>query len=632
MKVVILAGGQGTRMGGLTKDIPKPMVPLAGKPILEHQLNLLSRYNLTDITILVGYKSEIIKNYFKDGVNWGVNIDYYQDPKPLGTSGSLKEIQNDISAPFLLMYGDTILDIHLKDLINFHHKKKSIASLVVHPNDHPEDSDLIEIDKKGNVINFFSKPHKKNIYFRNLVNAALYVLDPEVFNFIRKGIFSDFGKDIFPKVLSSGKGISAYNTTEYIKDIGTPQRLKEVENDFFSGKIKKSNKVYKQKAIFLDRDGVINVESDPIDTVEKFKLLPRVSEALKKINKSVYLNVIITNQPIVAKGFITEKELTTIHNYMEHIIGYDGAYFNRIYYCPHHPKKGFKDEVKKYKISCNCRKPGTKLLKTAEKEMNIDLKHSFFIGDRTVDIKTGNNANMQTILVRQGFKGLDKKYECKPDFIFDDLYDATKFILNDYQKILSKIESYFKDNLDKSENLFISVGGLSRSGKSTFSTILKKYFMDLKIEVEIIQLDKWILPLKKRDQSQNVRNRYQYDRLNKDIKKLLSGEEVILNEYSSFDRSDNQFKSLISWNESQVTIIEGVIALDSHYIRRISNHSFFIRINEEERKNRFESFYIEKGLKKKEIVQVYQKRNYDEVPVIDRSAKFANIIINMDSL
>ena len=231
------------------------------------------------------------------------------------------------------------------------------------------------------------------------------------------------------------------------------------------------NKTNKQKAIFLDRDGVINQESDRIDNIEKFNLLPKVIESVKNINNSDFLNVVITNQPIVAKGFISEKKLSEIHNYMESQFGLKGAYFNRIYYCPHHPERGYDGERKEYKITCKCRKPGTGMIEHAIKDMNIDPQESFIIGDRTVDIMAGINSNLQTILLRQGYAGKDKKYDCQPDFIFNDLYEATSFILNDFYKILSKIKKYFNRVKIKNNKTIIAVGGLSRSGKTTFSSV-----------------------------------------------------------------------------------------------------------------------------------------------------------------
>ncbi len=632
MKVIILAGGKGTRMGSLTESIPKPMVLLAGKPVLEHQINFLKSYNLTDVFMLLGHKGEIIKKYFKDGKKFGVNIKYFFDPKPLGTAGSLKEIEKFILEPFLLFYGDTMIDINLTQFIDFHDEKQSIASLVVHPNDHPKDSDLLDIDNEDYVTNFFPKPHKNIFNLRNLVNAALYILNPEIFDFIDKGVFSDFGKDIFPKVLHKRKLISAYNTTEYIKDIGTPSRLLEVEKDFLSGKVQLRNKINKQKAIFLDRDGVINQELERINKIDKFNLLPNVIESVKNINQSDFLNVVVTNQPIVAKGFISEKKLREIHNYMETKFGLKGAYFNRIYYCPHHPERGHEGEKKEFKILCECRKPGTEMIERAVKDMNIDPRESFIIGDRTVDIMTGINSKLKTILLRQGYAGKDRKYDCQPDFVFNDLYEATSFILNDFFKILSKIKKYFNKVTFNENKTIISVSGLSRSGKTTFSSILKQYFLDFKINTTLIQLDDWIVPLKKRSKKMDVRSRYQYDVIKKDLKLLFEGKKVILNKYNPKNRGKKETSKLYSLENSNIVILEGVVALDIDYIRDITDHSFYIKTDESIRRRRFESFYIDKKLTIKDIESLYAKREFDESPIVINSEKYANQIIEMDNL
>jgi|APSaa5957512535_1039671.scaffolds.fasta_scaffold09754_2 mannose-1-phosphate guanylyltransferase / phosphomannomutase len=631
MKVYILAGGKGTRMGSLTDSIPKPMALLAGKPILEHQIELIKRYNLSDVIMLTGYKGEVIEDYFNNGKKWGINIEYFPDSKPLGTAGSVKELEKLISEPFLLLYGDTMIDINLSELITFHKGKRSISTLVVHPNDHPNDSDLLDIDANNYVTKFFPKPHKKGVYKRNLVNAALYILSPKIFRYIEKGKYSDFGKDVFPRALSKKQLISAYNTTEYIKDIGTPDRLAEVEKDYLSGKLQHLNKSNRQKAIFIDRDGVINKEADPLDRIDKLKILPGVVNAIKKINKSDYLSLIITNQPIVAKGFVSEDQLGTFHNYMESFFGVDGAYFNRIYYCPHHPERGYKGERIDYKILCGCRKPKTGLIKQAVNEMNIDLNQSFIIGDRTVDIMTGVNAKLQTILVRQGYAGKDGKYDCQPDFIFNDLYEATNFVLYNYDYLKDSITKYFtKNNFKDKKQTVIAIGGLSRSGKSTFASIVRKYFYDLSINVTTVHLDNWLLPIDERKLDIDVRERYQYSLLEKDIETLLNGKKIRINKYNSRTRKINNSTDTIFAGDNNVIILDGVIALDNKYIRDISDHTFFIKIDEKKREKRFKLFYKDKSISEKEINNLYRCRNLDEVPIVLASEFYAKKIIEMD--
>lgn len=429
MKTVILAGGKGTRMGNLTVDIPKPMIKIGGKPILQHQVENAKRYGFSDLIMLIGYKEEIVREYFGSGEKFGVKIEYISEPKPLGTSGAVKQIESVINEPFIVLYGDTMMDINLANLVEYHQSKKGIATLVVHPNDHPYDSDLMDVDSTNRVKRIISKPHDPNQNYRNLVNAALYILAPEIFRYIEQGVFSDFGKDILPRVLANGEFITAYNTTEYIKDVGTPERLEEVIGDYQSGKITKRNSTFKQKAIFLDRDGVINYEGDIVDKPEKFRFLPGVPEAIKAINKSDYLAVVVTNQPIIAKGFASEEQVQEVHNYFETLLGQRSAYVDRIYYCPHHPERGHIGERKEYKISCICRKPAIGMIESAVSDMNIDLSESYIIGDQTVDIMTGINANIKTILIREGFAGSDKKYDCTPNYEFKNISEAVQYIL-----------------------------------------------------------------------------------------------------------------------------------------------------------------------------------------------------------
>jgi len=428
IQLVIIAGGKGTRLG--LKDIPKPMVTIEGKPLLQYQIELAKRYGIEEIFILSGHLSEVIINYFGNGEKFGVKITHVVEDSPMGTGGAVKQLENIITDRFMVFYGDTIVDINIDEFIKFDRKEDSIASLLVHPNDHPHDSDLLDADDDGRITAFFPKPHAGNRFYKNLVNAALYILSPEIFDFIPGDRPSDFGKDIFPALLKQGKKLRAYRTAEYVKDMGTPERFEKTTGDMLSGKVARLNKSNKRKAIFLDRDGVINREVGDMRTPEQFELIENVSSAIRKINKSEYLAIVITNQPGLAKKFFTFQTLDEIHEKMDTLLGRDGAYLNGLYYCPHHPDGGFPEEIPELKINCECRKPKPQLIFNAEKEFNIDLKNSYFIGDRYVDVMAGKNAGLITVLVKTGHNGIDReKYNVEPDYVFDTLPDAINFIL-----------------------------------------------------------------------------------------------------------------------------------------------------------------------------------------------------------
>ena len=419
-------------MGKLTRQLPKPMIPLMGRPILEHQIDLAARYHCRDIIMLTGYMGEKIENYFGDGTERRVNIRYQHENAPLGTAGAIKSVEDWLRGDFLVFYGDTIMDLDLKSLMTFHAEKGPLATLVTHPNSHPHDSDLLEVGEDSRVIAFWPKPRDPSRYYRNMANAALCILSPQVLRYIPKGQFSDLGRDIFPKVVVSGGAIFAYNTPEYIADVGTPDRLRKAEADLASGKVARLNRRNARKAVFLDRDGTLNVEVGHVRAPEQLHLLPGVTEAIRLINQSEYLCVVVTNQPAIAKGFVTEQELNRIHAKLETLLGAEHAYLDRIYYCPHHPEKGFPGERPEYKIPCACRKPAPGMVLRAASELNVDLSRSFIVGDRTADIRTGANAGVKTILLRTGYAGQDAEYSCRPDFVFEDLTQTANFVVNQY--------------------------------------------------------------------------------------------------------------------------------------------------------------------------------------------------------
>lgn len=421
MQTVIIAGGKGTRLG--LKDIPKPMVEIAGKPLLEHQIELAKKYGSKEFFILSGHLAHVIEEYFGDGEKWGVKIHHVVEPYPLGTAGSLKLLEGKLNERFLVLYGDVVMDFDIESFIEFDIKHPdSVGTTLVHPNDHPYDSDLLEIDNENRVIKMLPKPHEEGIYYQNLVNAAVYIFSPKVFDFIEPNVSQDFGKHILGKIVESGASLYAYITPEYIKDMGTADRFEKVKNDFVTGKVARLNKKNKRACIFLDRDGVINKNMDSNPNTKDFELLPRVSEAIKLINKSDYLAVVATNQPMIAKGFVSVEEVEMTHKKMETLLGNEHSFVNAIYYCPHHPEKGFEGEIPELKIDCDCRKPKDGMLKKASKDLNIDLEKSWMIGDSERDIIAGKTAGCKTIFIADN-RRIDA------DFYAKDLYEAVNIIL-----------------------------------------------------------------------------------------------------------------------------------------------------------------------------------------------------------
>lgn len=436
MKAVIVAGGRGTRLASLSKKVPKALIKIGDKPIIEHQILLLKEYGIKEICLLLGYLGDQIKNYLEDGKKWNVNVHYYQEKKPLGTAGGLKLLENEIKEDFLFLSGDIMLDFDIKRFIDWHQQKKDkIASIIVHPNDHPLDSDLVEVNKNEELSSLLIRPHCPGVFFRNLSIASVFIFSPNIFKYIPLAKKCDFEKDILPLILKAKEKVYAYNTPEYFKDIGNPERLAKVNQDYFLGKIKIFNLKNKRKAVFFDRDGVINKEVDQLSQIEDFKLYSFAAEAIKKINDSEYSIIIITNQPMIAKGFMSEQDLNEIHKKLETELGLKGGKIDAIYYCPHHPEKGFIGEIPELKIKCDCRKPNIGLIKKAVHDFNLDLNKSFFIGDSSVDAKTAENAKIKFIGVKTGYGCRDGRYQINQKFLlYKNLLEAVKFIIKNGRK------------------------------------------------------------------------------------------------------------------------------------------------------------------------------------------------------
>lgn len=399
MKVVIIAGGQGTRIASVNSEIPKAMIPVCGKPIIEHEVELCKRYGFTDFLFIIGYMGDQISSFFGDGSKWGVNIEYYQETLPLGTAGALGYLKDELMEDFFVFYGDTIVDFDMPAMLKYHQKKNADATLFLHPNDHPYDSDIVELDAEGKVLKFDNKPHPEEFVSKNIVNAALFIFSPKILTQIEAGIKSHIEKHVLPRCLEAGMNLYGYVSPEYIKDMGTPDRYEAVCQDFESGKVARLNKKNPRPAIFLDRDGTINEEVNLLNKPEQLKLIEGAADAIRLINKSDYLAIIVTNQPVIARNLCSIEELEYIHATLETMLGKERAYVNAIYYCPHHPDKGYPEERPEYKIDCECRKPKPGMLLQAAQDWNIDLSKSYMIGDSDRDLKVGQNAGCKDSIV-----------------------------------------------------------------------------------------------------------------------------------------------------------------------------------------------------------------------------------------
>lgn len=437
-----MAGGRGTRISSVASDIPKPMIKIEGKPILEHEIECLRDQGYRDIIITVSYLGDIIVDYFGDGSGvspatgepFGVNIKYYFEEQPLGNAGALIKLREKLDDDFLLLNADVLFDVDIDRMVEAHLNSGAEVTILTHPNSHPYDSGLIVSDKCNRVVEWLTKEDARSEYYKNRVNAGVHILSPKVLDALsvtadKVGLMDENGKiikvdldrDILRPLAGTGK-LCCYDSTEYVRDMGTPERYRAVCDDFASGIVTGRNLKNPQKAIFLDRDGTINKYVGFLRNIDEFELIDGVTEAIALINRSAYLSIVVTNQPVIARGEVTEDELTEIHQKMETLLGKDGAYIDDLYYCPHHPHKGYEGEIEALKIDCDCRKPKPGMLLRAAKDHHINLSDSWMIGDSENDILAGKAAGCKTAYIGKEDHG--------QDISGDSLLEIVKKVLN----------------------------------------------------------------------------------------------------------------------------------------------------------------------------------------------------------
>ena len=419
MKTIIMAGGKGTRISSVASDIPKPMIKIEGKPVLEREIECLRDQGFSDLIITVSHLAEHIIDYFGDGSVFGVNIEYFVETTPLGNAGALFKLRDKLDGDFLLLNADSVFDIDFNRFVKYHKEKGGLATLFTHPNSHPYDSGVLIADSDGVVETWLTKEDVRPQWYRNRVNAGLHVINPAVLDMVDvdaekigtedengKIIKIDLDRQILKPLCETGK-MFCYDSPEYVKDMGTPDRYEAVCADYREGRVQAKNLKNKQKAVFLDRDGTINKYVGFLRDIDEFELLPGVADAIKAINASGYLAIAVTNQPVIARGEVTYEELQEIHNKMETLLGQQGAYLDAIYFCPHHPHKGYEGEVAELKFECECRKPKPGMILKATKDFNVDLNQSWMIGDGGNDIKAGKSAGCKTALIGEEDFGQD---------------------------------------------------------------------------------------------------------------------------------------------------------------------------------------------------------------------------------
>jgi len=627
--VAILAGGQGTRLRDRTGHLPKPLVPLLGRPLLDYQLDLCRVHGCARVLLLVHHAHDAIRAHVGDGARFGISVEYAVEASPRGTAGALRDALPRLADTFLVLYGDTYLDVDLLCMRSAHAQHDADATLFLHPNDHPQDSDLVEVDDERLITALHPYPHGEHAEYDNLVNAALYVMRREgLESLIPREGKADLAKDAFPQMLRAGRRLFGYISPEYIKDIGTPDRLDRVAADIRAGLPERLSTRGLRSAVFLDRDGTINEETTYVRRPDQLVLLPGAPEAVRRLNRAGRLAVIITNQSVVARGDVTFAGLKKIHTRLTHLLGARHAYVDGIYVCPHHPDRGFAGEVPELKVVCSCRKPATGLVDEACRDLQIDRRTSWFVGDTTSDMETGRRAGVRTVLVRTGHAGQDGRFPFQPDYVVPDLPAAVSWILDGHPAMVHRLAPVAAAAL---QARLVVMGGLARTGKSSAAQVLREILADLGRTAHVFPLDSWLKPAAERTEGTGVAARYDLDAMLDAVTPLLRLQTRASLDLPVYDRGRRAAyrKSVqLSIDPGDLIVVEGVPALLVDPLAQAAGVRVHVEMPEAERVARLRSDYRWRGETDAAVDALLTSRAKDETAPVQEARARADFIVD----
>ncbi|MDB6132393.1 MAG: D,D-heptose 1,7-bisphosphate phosphatase [Verrucomicrobiales bacterium] len=410
-QAVILCGGKGTRLGADFSHLPKPLVPVDGIPLLDRILGVAAEAGIKEVILAAGHLGHLIAERYQAVNPWRLNIRTHVEKTPLGTAGCLLEISDQLDEHFALLYGDIFLDFDLAGLIRRHETFLPDATVLVRQSDHPADSDLVDVDlATGEVRAFLPKATRDPAgLYRNCGNAAVYCCSRRLLAAVPQGRPSDIATDVFPALLAEGGRIRAcwLEDTGYVKDVGTPARLVEVERYWRRRQLARAAAAAPRRvrAVILDRDGVIVENREPLAEVAHMTFLPGALEGLRLMNEDGLACFVATNQPWIARGLLTEEQMTAVHGQLLTAVNQAGGGIRAIAHSPYHPETHHGEGIPGLRRASECRKPRPGMLFALMEEHGFLPDETVMVGDSPADITAGKNAGVRTVLIRPASAG-----------------------------------------------------------------------------------------------------------------------------------------------------------------------------------------------------------------------------------
>ncbi|HRF58464.1 MAG TPA: D-glycero-beta-D-manno-heptose 1,7-bisphosphate 7-phosphatase [Fimbriimonadaceae bacterium] len=381
MQALILAGGLGTRLGARTRETPKPMLEVGGKPFLDYVVWNLARQGVREVVFSIGFRAEQIEEHFRDGDEFGVRCTYIIEAEPAGTGGALLIARDALEPEFLVLNGDSLFDANVLAPWSLLDRFEAVLTL----RSVPDAGRYGAVDLDGpRVIGF----REKGDLGAGLISGGVYAMRRQALDRL-PGVPSSVERDLFPVLAEQGR-LGGVESSGFFLDIG-------IEADFQAGQTALPGWQYKA-AVFLDRDGVMNVDHNYVSTPERFEWVEGAPEAIRWLNEQGYLVFVVTNQAGIGRGYYDEAHFLEFTAWISARLAERGAHVDKTYFCPHHPTEG----VGAYRRECPCRKPQPGMLLQAFEEWPIDRSRSLMIGDKPKDVQAAEAAGIRGLLFEGG--------------------------------------------------------------------------------------------------------------------------------------------------------------------------------------------------------------------------------------
>jgi histidinol-phosphate phosphatase family protein len=392
---VVLAGGRGTRSADPARA--KLAQEIGGEPLMAWHVRLLSGSEISEALVVAGHLGEQVQALCDTFDHADVRVRVIHEDEQRGTMAALRLAADDtVADEFLVILGDILVSFPVDDFLDAWRISGAGVAVAVHPSTHPEDSDAVFPTHDGRVLVVPKTGSRDHI--PNMSSAGLFAITRSAL--IAYAGLGDIGSDVLPVAAADGD-LFAYVSSHYFKDTGTPRRLAAAEEDYASGAFSRRGSLKTRPALFLDRDGIINPALPEVYDPAEYHLLPGVAQAIRSVNSTGNPVLVVTNQPSIAKGFMTFQTHQEIRARMDRLLGVEGAFVDDYAYCPHHPETGFAGEVTELKVTCTCRKPAPGMLLELAVRHRLDLSRSVMVGDTNRDAQAATAAGVAFILAGQ---------------------------------------------------------------------------------------------------------------------------------------------------------------------------------------------------------------------------------------